>query len=266
MQFQPSSHTGLRFEPVAQVNPHLTLQQLTWCAAHHPDPRIRQAAALQLNRLRMRAQWALANRGAALTGAGVALTATGVGAVVGVPILIERLVRTKNEKLLAGLDKVNEYRLKYKRCKSKLVANGKKAFPEDTRTGPFAKNCHVEYKKWKDGEAKAAVAATELKGKLAAKGQLDPDLEQDLVAVETMSEMSAAQERREDKERRKKHHKKKGKSDKEAATLAEADLAGADYSGEAEEGSMLPWIIGGVAVLGVLGVGGVILYQRRAAA
>lgn len=50
-------------------------------------------------------------------------------------------------------EKAKKYEAKYKSCKKKCEAKGKKAYPEDDRTGISAilvVNCHSEYNKWQE--------------------------------------------------------------------------------------------------------------------
>ena len=47
------------------------------------------------------------------------------------------------------------YKDKYMACKEKREAKGKKAYPEDSSTSIFVTNCHSEYNKWKEWEAKS---------------------------------------------------------------------------------------------------------------
>ena len=47
------------------------------------------------------------------------------------------------------------YQQKYEDCKAKREGKGKKAYPEDSSTSIFSTNCHTDYNKMKDWEAKA---------------------------------------------------------------------------------------------------------------
>jgi len=293
-----------RRQEQAGTNSHLTQhgRWLAWLAMYAPDLRVRQRAALELNRLRMAHVFARENRvgkgtaavaggtaaggaaGAGLlaaggagagavgaaVGTGAGLTATGVGAAIGIPILAgagiavaaERLIQTKEEKLTASIKNVAKYKLNYEKCKARRLKKGKQAYPQDSRTGVFASNCHKDYKKWKDAEKLVAQHSKEVQDKLQSKGKLTRDMNADLTLMQQYPDISTSYERMRDKEERKRKHRQRGKSDAEAEALANAEMVDIDYGGEEETDNTMLWVVGGVVVVGALGLGGFAFLRR----
>ena len=171
---------------------------------------------------------------------GLALMNTGTLWTLGIPV-------TKKQRQASAVGKAALWRNKYLNCRGKMEKTGKPYYPDDEST----KKCRGQYKKWNKHRGKAGKRAEKLMAGFEKKGKLSAAAKQELTGDIKRAELEAVQDVR---------------TTSGASMERSEDMM---YDGELPEGNFdedgFPieemgtpvWVYaaGGVAVLGILGLG-----------
>lgn len=160
----------------------------------------------------------------------------------------------------------DKYKHSYEKCKARRQKKGKKAWPQDKKSGLLTSNCKRDYQQWKKWEQKAADRAAELKQSLGKKGKLSADMENELnMAIGAPAGIAREEYEAEmaDYNQKAQAQVQRGKSKEEIIDEMGPPPSPEDFT-DTEDVSAFPlWVLG---VAGVVVVGGVgyVVYRQSA--